>query len=74
MWPVIPTGVAAEGDDCYSTFAKIVFGQTKDIDGALADLSSRYNAAFDKAVADGKTKKIQYPDFDPANPGRVFQK
>jgi multiple sugar transport system substrate-binding protein len=69
MWPVIPTGVAAEGDDCYTTFAKITFGQTR----ILTELWQT-SAAFDKAVADGKTKKIQYPDFDPANPGKVFQK
>lgn len=73
LWPPLPTGVAAEGEDYYSTLAKIIFDQIKDMDGALEDLNNRYNAALDKAVSEGKTQRVQYPDFDPANPGKVFE-
>lgn len=73
VWPPVPTGVKPEGNDMYFSFAAVITGNT-DADKAISDLNQRYNAALEKAVADGKTKKTAYPDFDPANPGKVFAK
>ncbi|WP_080832639.1 ABC transporter substrate-binding protein [Cohnella massiliensis] len=72
IWPALPTGVTPEGNDMYFVFNAIVLGAL-DVDKGIADLNERYNAAYEKAVADGKAKRIQYPDFDPANPGKVFE-
>ena len=35
-----------------------------DIDSAIEDLNTRYNAAYDKLV-DGGAERIVYPNFDP---------
>ena len=42
-----------------------IFGMT-DIDSAIEDLNTRYNAAYDKVVAEG-AERIVYPNFDPLN-------
>ena len=73
-WPNLPTSVSPEGQNYYSVFASIMFGAEKNTDSALADVTKRYNAAYDKAVADGKTSKIKYDGFDPANPGKSLTK
>lgn len=73
-WPTLPTSVSPEGQNYYSIFSSIIFGAEKNPDNALADVTKRYNAAYDKAVADGKTKKIKYDNFDPANPGKSLAK
>jgi multiple sugar transport system substrate-binding protein len=71
IWPPVPTGVKPEGNDMYFVFNAIILGAL-DLDKGIEDLNTRYNAAYDKAVKDGKTKKIQYPNFTPDNPGKVF--
>lgn len=71
IWPPLPTGVIPEGNDMYFIFNAIILGSL-DVDKGLADLNERYNAAYDKAIADNKVERIQYSDFDPANPGKVF--
>jgi multiple sugar transport system substrate-binding protein len=73
IWPNIPLGVRPEGKDMYQVFAEIIFGAT-DLDKGIADLNNRYNSAFDKAISEGKTTRIAYPKFDPAEPGKVFKK
>jgi multiple sugar transport system substrate-binding protein len=73
IWPNIPVGVRPEGKDMYQVFAEIIFGAA-DLDTGIADLNTRYNNAFDKAITDGKTSRIIYPKFDPAEPGKVFKK
>lgn len=73
IWPPLPTGVKPEGNDMYFIFNSIILGAL-DADKGIADLNTRYNEAFDKAVKDGKAKRIQYPDFTPSNPGKVFAK
>lgn len=72
-WPTLPAGVTPEGQNYAQVFASIIFGANNNIDGALQDLSKRYNDAYNKAVADGKTKKVQYSGFDPANPGKSMK-
>jgi multiple sugar transport system substrate-binding protein len=73
-WPSIPAGVTPEGQNYAQVFSAIIFGADKNIDSSLENLNKRYNDAYDKAVADGKTKKIQYAGFDPANPGKSISK
>ncbi len=71
MWPGLPINVSPEGKDMYSVYAAVVLGVT-DLDAAIQDLNTRYNAAFEKAISEGKTKRILNPDFDPFNPGKGF--
>ena len=49
--------------DYYTTCVECIFGVT-DIDSAIEDLNTRYNAAYDKLV-DGGAERIVYPNFDP---------
>jgi len=62
-WPPLPAGVVVEGKDYYTVVVECMFGIT-DIDSAIEDLNTRYNAAYDKMVAEG-TERIVYPNFDP---------
>ncbi|MNL85505.1 hypothetical protein D3C87_2138350 [compost metagenome] len=57
----------------YFAMTAVITG-SMEADKAIADLNTRYNAALDKAVADGKTKRTQYPDFNPAAPSKSFAK
>lgn len=70
IWPNTPLNVTPEGLDKYSVFAGIIYGidEFKDIDQALADLDERYNAAYQKAIAEGTSKLVQYENFDVKNP------
>jgi len=72
VWPAIPLGVNPEGNIMYDEFAQVIFGQL-DADKAIQDLNQRYNAAYQQAISQGKTKPIQYPDFDPADPAKSLQ-
>lgn len=62
-WPPLPAGVVVEGKDYYTVVVECMFGLT-DIDSAIEDLNTRYNAAYDKMVEAG-TERIVYPNFDP---------
>lgn len=73
-WPNLPSGIVPEGQDYAGVFNAIMFGADKNEDASLADLNKRYNAAYQKAIADGKSKKMQYSGFDPANPGKSLSK
>lgn len=70
VWPVLPTNVVPQGANANDTLGAIFFGKTKDadIDSSLTELSKRYNAAYAKAVSDGKATKILIPGFTAANP------
>lgn len=63
-WPPMPS-VVVEGKDWATVCVECIFGVT-DIDAAIEDLNTRYNAAYDKAVADG-AERVIYPNFDPMN-------
>lgn len=73
IWPNIPLNVRPEGKDMYQVFAEIIFGLS-DLDKGIADLNYRYNKAFEEGIKERKTTRIVYPDFDPANPAKVFRK
>ncbi len=62
-WPPLPAGVVVEGKDYYTVVVECIFGIT-DIDSAIEDLNTRYNAAYDKLVESG-VERIVYPNFDP---------
>lgn len=64
-WPALPTNIVVEGKSYAEVIVSVIFGQTE-IDAAIEDLNTRYNAAYDKAVAAGQTR-IQFPKFDPLN-------
>ncbi len=64
-WPPLPSGVVVEGKDYYTVCVECIFGMA-DIDEAIEDLNTRYNAAYDKVVADG-AERIIYPNFVPLN-------
>lgn len=68
IWPLEPKGLTVEGDDWGTVFGAIVFGARKDMDGAVQELNDRYNAAYEKGVADGVTKQIHYPSFKANDP------
>lgn len=70
IWPLEPINIVPEGSDWGESLATVIFGLTDDIDGVIADLNARYNAAYDKSVADGLNQVIHYPNIvasDPAN-------
>lgn len=64
QYPVLPS-VIVEGKDYYTVMVECIFGMT-DIDKAIEDLNTRYNAAYDTMVASG-TERIVYPNFTPLN-------
>ena len=63
-FPPMPT-LVVEGKDYATVWVECIFGVT-DIDKAIEDVNTRYNAAYDKAVADG-AKRIVYPNFSALN-------
>ncbi len=70
IWPLAPVGIVPEGSDWGVCFAEYIFGANDDIDGIIADLNARYQAAYEKSVADGLNKALHYPNIvaaDPAN-------
>lgn len=77
-WPLAPQelnagAVVVEGRDCYSTYLQLMVGND-DIDKTLADLTQRYNDAYQKGIASGKGSKIQFPNWDPADPSSINKK
>ena len=72
VWPNIPIGIRPEGKDMYQVMTEIIYGLS-DMDKGIADLNARYNNAYDKAISEGKVSRIVYPNFDPADPGKVFK-
>ncbi|WP_284639347.1 ABC transporter substrate-binding protein [Paenibacillus silviterrae] len=66
IWPPVVPGLKIQGDNQQTVFIQVITGAKK-ADEALADLTKRYNEAFDKALAEGTFKKEDFvkPDFDP---------
>ena len=61
----LPTNMVVEGKDYPTVCTEVIFGIT-DVDAAIEDLNTRYNAAYDKLVESGQ-ERIVYPNFDPLN-------
>jgi multiple sugar transport system substrate-binding protein len=71
IWPPQPISVTPEGDDWFTAFAAIILGgrPASDLDGVISDLNERYNAAYDKSLADGvNASRLEFPGFDASNP------
>ena len=68
IWPPAPLGFAPEGNDWGKDFGEYIFGVTDDLDGMITALNERYNTAYEAAIATGVTTKIQYAEFDAADP------
>lgn len=62
-----PPAVNLQGDDYRTVLWNAVMGYV-DIDEALNDLNTRYNAALDADVASGTTKRLVIADYDPMHP------
>jgi multiple sugar transport system substrate-binding protein len=67
LWPLTPTekypqGIIIEGLSYYDTIASLIAGQG-DIDKGLADLSNRYNTAYQKAIKDGLATDLTIAGF-----------
>lgn len=72
MWPAVPQeinsqAVQVEGENMYNTIFALILGND-DIESTLADLTERYNAAYEKGIEQGLGNRIQIPGFDPAAP------
>ena len=63
-YPTPDSELTIEGDTYQGVYNKILTGMITDIDGALAELDEKYNAALDQAVADGKVVIEDYLDPD----------
>lgn len=72
MWPAVPQeinsqAILVEGESMYNTIFALILGKG-DIDSALADLTTRYNNAYEKGISQGIGKRLQIANFDPADP------
>jgi len=55
-------GLKVEGKTYADAFTEVIIGAA-DIDEVIADLNERYNAANDKAIADGEYERIIIDNF-----------
>lgn len=62
-----PPAVNLQGDDYRTVLWNVVMGYVE-IEDAINDLNTRYNAALDADVASGTTKRLIIADYDPLNP------
>lgn len=63
-YPTPDENLTIEGDTFQEVYNKILTGVVTDVEGALADLDTRYNAALDEAVSSGKIDINGYIDPD----------
>lgn len=59
--------IIVEGQNMYEAMAEMILGD-KDIKEGLQDLTDRYNAAYQKGIAEGIGQEIKIDNFDPLNP------
>lgn len=68
VYPVAPA-VTVEGDDMQKVLWSAVMGE-RDVDAAIKDLNTRYNAALENDVASGKVQRLVIKDYDPMHPSK----
>lgn len=68
IYPCAPS-VAVEGEDSDTVLWSAVMGE-RDIDKAIEDLNTRYNAALENDIKMGKVKRLIIKDFDPLHPDK----
>ncbi len=74
LWPAVPQeinsqAVLVEGENMYNTIFALILGEGE-IESTLADLTTRYNAAYQKGIEQGIGNPIELPGFDPAQPNK----
>lgn len=68
VYPVAPA-VSIDGEDMQKVLWSAVMGE-RDIDAAIKDLNTRYNAALESDVSSGKVKRLVIKNFDPLHPNK----
>ena len=66
VYPAVPT-INLIGDDYRTTLWNAIMGHIE-IDAAIEDLNTRYNAAYDEDVSLGFIKRLVIADYDPLHP------
>lgn len=66
VYPSAPS-VTLEGEDRKAVLMSAVLGE-RNVDDAIKDLNTRYNAALENDVKMGKIKRLVIADYDPMNP------
>ena len=66
VYPAVPT-INLIGDDYRTQLWNAIMGHM-DIDAAIEDLNTRYNAAYDEDIAIGSVKRLVISDYDPLHP------
>ena len=66
VWPPFPPGLRLQGDNMQSVAIGVITG-AKAVDEALADLTARYNAAFELGATEGDFDRAKFTiaGFDP---------
>lgn len=59
--------VIVEGEDYYKTFESIYYGDAE-MESTLADLTERYNKAYQQGIEDGIGTEVKIAGYDPLNP------
>ena len=72
MWPNAPhredaTAVVVEGLNMWDAFMQVIYANA-DAERTMADLSARYNRAYQAAIQQGLLKPIRNPNFNPMDP------
>ena len=66
VYPAVPT-INLTGDDYRTQLWNAIMGHM-DIDEAINDLNTRYNAAYDEDISYGSVKRLVISDYDPLHP------
>ena len=66
VYPAVPT-INLQGDDYRTTLWNAIMGYVE-IDAAIEDLNTRYNAAYDDDVSLGIVQRLVIADYDPLHP------
>ena len=66
VYPAVPT-INLTGDNYRTVLWNAIMGYV-DIDAAIEDLNTRYNAALDADVASGSVTRLVIKDYDPLHP------
>ncbi len=66
VYPAVPT-INLMGDDYRTTLWNAIMGHVE-IDAAIEDLNTRYNAAYEDDISLGFVKRLVIADYDPLHP------
>ena len=66
VYPAVPT-INLTGDDYRTVMWNAIMGYV-DVDDAIEDLNTRYNAAYDADIESGSVKRLVIEDYDPLHP------